>query len=442
MKTKRLLPLLIALPVIANAELDSQEPGSATPTLETQQSSWPSWGVGIGVRSASMPYKTSGNTVNDVLPLLFYQGENFYLDGFSGGYNFYTRDAFSLGVAAQLRFFDIPRSAQNTIQGTQMDAGVKVTWHYSPELDLSASLMSDSDGRVYGDVTGEYGFQGNGWDASLYTTLRAKSSRFNDTYYGLQQEDIGYGFEGKAGVKGRTQLYQNLYAVGHLGATFYDHDTYSSQAIDSHGQWEGYLGLAMFGSPSYSSQARLPEGAYLRLANGVATESGPTDIIFLDNDTDPYRNSLTSVFYGHPLEGTVFDLPLDFYLTPGYVYHQSSDVQGSFDEYVIAIKAYYTFDWSVRTRLGFAEGVSYSTKINHMEQRKLQEKGYEPSKLMNYLDFSADINMGDLLNSSNLRNLWLGYSLHHRSGIFTSSSAFGRIKGGSDYNSLYLQWDF
>ena len=61
---------------------------------------------------------------------------------------------------------------------------------------------------------------------------------------------------------------------------------------------------------------------------------------------------------------------------------------------------------------------------------------------MNYLDFSADVNMGDLLNKNSLSNLWLGYSLHHRSGIFTSTSAFGRIKGGSDYNSLYLQWHF
>ncbi|MEF1278236.1 MipA/OmpV family protein, partial [Vibrio fortis] len=55
---------------------------------------------------------------------------------------------------------------------------------------------------------------------------------------------------------------------------------------------------------------------------------------------------------------------------------------------------------------------------------------------------SADVNLGDLLNKNSLSNLWLGYSLHHRSGIFTSTSAFGRIKGGSDYNSLYLQWHF
>lgn len=400
------------------------------------------WGVGIGVRSASIPYTNTGNTVSDVVPLLFYQGDRFYLNGSSGGFHLYQDHSFSLGFAAELRFFDIPRSSQNTFQGSQIDLGAKATWHYSDRLDFSLEVLSDNDSRVYSHLGGNYALQGEGWDLALYARLRGKTSKFNDTYYGLQLEEIGSGVDAQMGVKGRAQIYRNLYAVGHLGATLFDHDTYSSQTIDAHGQWEGYLGLAMFGSAPASTNIGLPKDAYLRLAHGVATESGPTEIIMLNNNTDPDRNSLTSVFYGHPLAGSVFDLPLDFYLTPGYVHHHSSNVQGSFEEYVLAIKAYYTFDWSVRTRLGLAEGISYSTKINNMENRKLQERGYEPSKLMNYLDFSIDVNVGDLLRSNHLNNLWAGYSLHHRSGIFTSSSAFGRIKGGSDYNSLYLQWHF
>ncbi|MDC5721783.1 MipA/OmpV family protein [Vibrio europaeus] len=431
MKCKLILPIIIAMPLSSIAE--------ETNIVFEQENNW---GVGIGIRSATMPYKTNGNTVNDSIPLLFYQGDQLYLDGASGGYKLYQNDKFSAGMAAQLRFFDLPRFAQNTIQGSQIDFGGKATWHYSPEIDFSFEVLSDNDGRIYSNASSDYKVEGEGWNATFYASLRAKSARFNDTYYGLQMESIGSGVDSKFGVKGRTQLYRNLYAVGNVGATIFDHNTYSSHAIDSHTQWEGYLGLAMFGSASDSTSRQLPEGAYLRLANGIATESGPTDIIMLQNDTDPERNTLSSVFYGHPLEGSFFDLPIDFYLTPGYVYHHSSDVQGSFDEYVLAIKGYYTLDWSVRTRLGFAEGISYSTKISHIENKNLTENGYEPSKLMNYLDFSVDVNMGDVLKQSSLENLWLGYSLHHRSGIFTSTSAFGRIKGGSDYNSLYLQWHF
>lgn len=430
--------LTLALLVSASS-LQAQESTTANILNTTTH---PEWGVGIGFRSATIPFQTGDDTVHDVLPLLFYQGENFYLDGFSGGYKFGLSDNVSAGPIAQIRFFDIPRNAQNTIQGTQLDVGGNMTWHYSDSVDFKFDVLSDHDGRVYSLLTSEYKLSGEDWSSSMYASLRAKSSRFNNTYYGLQTEDLGAQIDYQIGFRGRKQIYQNLYAVGHLGATIYDHETYSSQYVDSHGQLESYLGIAMFGSANTWQQPELPKGAYMRVAHGIATQSGPFDIFLFDNETDPHRNSMTSVFYGHPLNGTVFNLPIDFYLTPGYVQHHSSDVQGTFGEYVMAIKGYYTFNWPVRSRLGFAEGVSYSTQISHIERESVGKHDYEPSKLMNYLDFSYDVNLGDVFNNSSIKDLWLGYSLHHRSGIFTSTSAFGRIKGGSDYNSIYLQWHF
>ncbi|GAL03682.1 hypothetical protein JCM19237_6576 [Photobacterium aphoticum] len=159
-------------------------------------------------------------------------------------------------------------------------------------------------------------------------------------------------------------------------------------------------------------------------------------------EDDPYNNQLTSVFYGHPLTDELFGIPLDIYLTPGFVWHWESEVQSSIQEYVIAIKAYYTFEWPVKWRFGVAEGLSYVSGITHIEQAEMDEKGYEPSQLLNYLDFSVDVNVGDLINQKSLDNLWVGYSLHHRSAIFESASQFGRIKGGSNYNTFYIQYDF
>ena len=57
-------------------------------------------------------------------------------------------------------------------------------------------------------------------------------------------------------------------------------------------------------------------------------------------------------------------------------------------------------------------------------------------------DVSIDLNVGDLFRADSVRNLWFGYSLHHRSSIFETSSAFGRIRGGSNYNTLSLQYHF
>ena len=57
-------------------------------------------------------------------------------------------------------------------------------------------------------------------------------------------------------------------------------------------------------------------------------------------------------------------------------------------------------------------------------------------------DFSIDINLSDLFGFEGPNTLWLGYYIHHRSAIFESASHYGRIKGGSNYNAIYLLWHF
>jgi len=60
---------------------------------------------------------------------------------------------------------------------------------------------------------------------------------------------------------------------------------------------------------------------------------------------------------------------------------------------------------------------------------------------MNYLNLTADINLGDVFGEG-LDNIWIGTGVHHRSSVFESSSMFGRIKGGSNYSSVYIQYNF
>jgi outer membrane protein len=96
----------------------------------------------------------------------------------------------------------------------------------------------------------------------------------------------------------------------------------------------------------------------------------------------------------------------------------------------------------VKFRIGFAEGLSFANPVPSMEQREMDTKEFRSSKLLNYLDFSFGLNMGDIFRADSVQDLWFGYSIHHRSGIFTSSSAFGRIKGGSNYQTVYLQYHF
>ena len=72
----------------------------------------------------------------------------------------------------------------------------------------------------------------------------------------------------------------------------------------------------------------------------------------------------------------------------------------------------------------------------------MDRKGYRFSNLMNYIDVTADFSLGDTIGVKQMNNLYFGVDIHHRSSLFESASAFGRIKGGSNYNSIYLQYHF
>lgn len=175
---------------------------------------------------------------------------------------------------------------------------------------------------------------------------------------------------------------------------------------------------------------------------------------------------MTSIFYGHPIADDLFGLQdLDLYFTTGLVYHLGSDPYSqtlepgeginigntpltlSYDsqptqEYVLGIKAYYNIHWPFLWRVGFAEGISYIRDVTNLEQREMDKKGYRASNLMNYLDFSVDVDLAPWLLKDSDQSLFLGVSVHHRSSIFEQSSSFGRIKGGSNYPSVYLQYSW
>ena len=401
------------------------------------------WGIAIGLRYAEIPFATASGdrTVTDVVPLMFFDDKHFYIRGLEAGVKLINTEQIKVNALLRYRWFDIPAEVQNEVRGDATDGGVQLRYRMG-SWDLRSEFMSDGNGRVYTDV---------GFDTSLgdrYATLypyigvRIKTAEFNTRYYGFDQEYIEGGAELRGHIEGRYHLVSNLYVIGRLGGTLLDNNAHKSSFVKRGSTWDAYAGIAFFNSPDTPREQVLRNNAYVRIAQGEATPSNVGEILGGHKVDDPYHNTLTSVFYGYPLTDTLFGLPLDIYLTPGLVYHHHSDVQESFYEYVVAVKAYYTLKWPVRWRLGLAEGLSYSSQINYVERTELEAKGYRPSKVLNYLDFSADINLGDIFRSHGLRNTWFGYSIHHRSGIFETGSQFGRIKGGSNYTTLYLQQHF
>jgi outer membrane protein len=448
------------------------------------------WGIAAGFRIARIPYPTDEQQVADFIPLMFYDGDIFFIRGLTGGAKLYNKDEWQFSLIGRYRYFDIPADYQNLVRGNSLDAGGEVKYRFTDDLEANFEIMTDTDSRYYSALNTRYHWDSGSWDIFPYATLRYKSADFNNHYYGLDgftdprnpetsvENKIGSAFDLTVGSEIRYHVTSNFYLLGRAQLTTLDSKTRDSTTIENGTHGEIYLGIAFFNDKTKKKSPSLKAKRYIRLAHGWATPSNIGDILKLNSVEDEQNNQLTSIFYGHPVADSLFGVEsLDIYITTGYVYHHASDPYDqtiapnsginttelaglgnnpcdgvnpctiTYDlqptnEYVLALKLYWNLNWPFHWRLGAAEGLSYIETVSNIEQREMDRKGYRSSNLMNYLDFTADFSLGDAFNARSIDDLYFGIGIHHRSSIFETSSSFGRIKGGSNYNSLYLQYHF
>ncbi|NIY91883.1 MipA/OmpV family protein [Vibrio diazotrophicus] len=407
------------------------------------------WGIAAMYRSASIPFDTSSHDsiVSTLVPMMFFAGDHFYIDGLEGGLFLFNDEnsQWRASAIARMRFVDIPKSVQNSFEGDRIDIGGQIHYNFNDNWQAEVEFMTDDEFQFHSNYRISTHYELGNLELSPSLTFRYKDADFNSEYYAfktLTKESISSGIDASLRLKARYLVTSNLYLLGETSVTRLDNAAYNSQLVEDRYQGEVFLGFGFFNEKRKQRKPSISNHPYLRIAHGWATPSNMGDIFNFDREKDEYNNQLTSLFYGHPLTDELFGFPLDIYLTPGLVHHWSSEVQSSSTEYVLAIKAYYTFDWPTQWRFGMAEGMSYIDNITYIEGNEMDEKGYTPSNLMNYLDFSFDVNLGDLFKQKNWGNMWVGYSLHHRSSIFEKASQFGRIKGGSNYNTIYFQYEF
>lgn len=446
------------------------------------------WGIAMGIRSANIPFRTDDESVQDVIPLMFYDGDLFFIRGLRGGIKLYNKDAWQFSLLGQYRYFDIPAEYQNLVQGNALDVGGQLKYRINNDLETNFEILSDKDSRYYTSLNMRYHWESGSWELFPYADLRYKSADFNDHYYGLDgfiapdnpsntfSNKIGSAFDLTFGSELRYHVTSNFYLLGRAQLTTLDSKTRDSISIEDGTFGEIYLGIAFFNDKTKKKSSSLKAKPYIRVAHGWATPSNLGEIIRFDSVDDEQDNQMTSIFYGHPIADSLFGIEaLDIYLTTGYVYHHSADPYSQTlapgegintpesvglgnnpcdgispctityerqptNEYVLGIKAYYNINWPVHWRFGLAEGLSYIERVSNLEQREMDRKGYRSSQLMNYIDVTFDFSLGDTFGVDAMNDLYLGAGIHHRSSIFETSSAFGRIKGGSNYNSLYLQY--
>lgn len=88
--------------------------------------------------------------------------------------------------------------------------------------------------------------------------------------------------------------------------------------------------------------------------------------------------------------------------------------------------------------MGVGEGLSYCEHVPHVE-RSQRNNNTGASHLLNYLDITAAVNAGDILDCAKLDDCWLGTGISHRSGIY---GLINGVNGGSNYHMLFLEAGF
>jgi len=402
------------------------------------------WGAGIVGQINSIPYYdplVDDTTVSNFLPLFYYENDYVYLRGTTYGLKLFDGEAWQLSLLSRIRLLAIPEAYQNKVQGDSLDYGARFRYFQQDNIYIDLELMQNSkDGKL---VNLRYSADLVYGDAYLYpyATITYKESAFNSSYYGRDIETIDPDVGATLGFELKYQVYANFYLLGGLSGTYVGSATSDSAIIDEDFTYAAYAGIGILNDknkPFVEVEGMKP---YIRLAHGWATISSLEDILTGGVIEDEYSNQMTSIFYGHPVSNNLFDLPLQVYLTPGLTFHHGSEVQESTWEADLAFKFYYTLPIElVDFRLGAGEGFSYIDNVTYIENLDAEPKGYKTSNLNFYLDLSLDLGLGFIGES--FEDLWIGAAVHHRSSVFEQSSLFGRIKGGSNYNTVYLQWHF
>lgn len=186
------------------------------------------------------------------------------------------------------------------------------------------------------------------------------------------------------------------------------------------------------------------EDDYLfRMAYGKATASTLGEVLVADIKASQYDFRVFALDGGYLLKRKAFEWPMDVYVKAGLSHFDDSAYalasSSSIYEATLYIKAYWNFDFlENRVRVGLGEGGSYTTDILSIEY--LEDPTSKKSYFLNYIDLSADFDLGRLFHYKPLYDTYVGWALKHRSGIYGLIN--GVTKGGSNYNTLYLEKSF
>ncbi len=420
-------------------------------------------GLGFLYRFEESPYLDAGQR-SDLLPLYLYEGERFYLNADRAGVKFIDDGTHRLDLflSRRLEGFpedDVPEVAEGMDpRNAGADLGVRYR-HRLPWGTLRATALQDVSSTSNGSelrLGYSHTWSGDRWSLRPDITVSFRDADLNNYYYGVDPHEAtpdrpayapGSGTDVTVGLYGTWGFLQNWRLIGGVAVTRLDSGARDSPIVRDGLQPAVFAGavydfgtaIARWDDDEVPTLVKVfygrssGEGCHMARIMTLACTS-------LDQE-DP--SSVTGVHWGKPFVERINGWPIDFHGYAGFLYrHEMNDIQPDgwqFDAYMKGF--FYGFPWShrVNTRIGMGAGISYANHVPSPEVTSQARRERPTSKLLNYLDPTIDISLGDLFGNPRMRQTYFGLGISHRSGIFASSRLLGSVNGGSNYIYAYVE---
>ncbi len=423
-------------------------------------------GLGYVLKAEPSPYKDAATRM-EIQPLFLVEGERVFLHSSRVGVKLFDNQEQRLDVFLDKRLEGFPlKSPPASLSGmairqSSTDAGLSYRTK-QPWGTLQAELLhgiSDTQSGTEARLTYSTEAQSGRWTLRPSVTLAWRNARLNDYYYGVTPGEAtaarpaysaGAGINASAGLYGSYQLSQNWRLLGGASATLLSGSISGSPVVGKRFVPAVYVGAAYdFGAPKPRTPDAGASPTYLKVLYGRSTADGchlikiVTARCFATSTED--RTDIGAIQIGKPFAQNFNGWPVDMVGYVGLTRHDERGLQPNGVQLDLFMKAYYHgFPWRdrVKTRLGFGAGVSLAQRVPYIEASSAA-RGNEPSsRVLQYLDPSLDLSLGDLIGSRALKETYIGVGVSHRSGVFGSSRLLGSVNGGSNYIYGYVESAF
>lgn len=418
--------------------------------------------IGVETRLHRSPYR-GGGTRFDFQPLYLYEGDRTYIRSHSIGFKFRATEALRYEVFLRHRFEshpsdDIPESLAGMSRREQgIDGGLAAqvagSWGVG-YAELLRDLSTASRGSEL-RLGWKYAWRRGRLHVVPNAFLAFRSARLNDYYYGVRPEEATAerpeyhaqsGLMPQLGIQAAYRLTERWWLLAGAGVARLP-EAIAHSPITGH-RTVGSLSAGVMYDLS-AERAAWEDGRPLiaRVFYGGSSDCDVMPIATL-RCTSVHTQDKTTVAgfeIGRPFIERLNGWPLDLAGFLGLIRHYEQGFQPDFWQINAYIKGYYYgFPWDarLRTRLGLGVGLSFANRIPLAEQRDLAQRGRATSKLLQTLDPTIDVSLGDLVRARSLRSTYVGAGVSHRSGIFGSSELLGNVSGGSNYIYGYVETSF